>query len=215
MTASTWLLALVLALATVAAVVALRARRRARTAAARRDAAVARLGDALDRVLAELEELPWPRRVALAGATAPPGDEAAASLSPPPRPAIADPVTGLPARAALIDDLDHRVGDARQEGRRLGLALVAVESGGPTLERTIARVARVLHDVAPGGAAYRAGERSLALVLPDAGRADALAAVARLEASLDGSPPITSRATELLPGDDAADLLSRVLAATG
>ncbi len=214
MTASIALLSLALVLALGAGAVALRAHRRAEAAARRRAEAFDRLADMLTGVLAELDDLPWPgpgaapvmRQGVPEAAPRHPGER---------RTPLTDPVTGLPARAALVDDLDRRVDQARQSGQRLGLALVAVDGGGPTLERTIARVARVLHDVAPGTEAYRAGERTLALVVPDAGRADALAAVARLEASLDGAPRVTSRATELRPGDDTAELLSRVLSATG
>lgn len=200
MTATAWLLAFALALAVVLVLAVLTAhvRRQARASATRRAAAMDRLATTLDRVASELalgQERARPLRTEFTAVSEP----------------IADPATGLPARAALVDELTRRVGSARSEGGRLGVALVAVETRGPALEQALADVARAVHAVAPDAEAFRAGERSLALVLPGAGRADAIAAVARLEATLGGTPQLTTRATELAPDEDAAVLLSRIL----
>lgn len=186
------------ALAVVAVLLVLvgrRARARTRRIAERRAAAIARLSRSMQRLAAELDR---PPRAAHA----------------PPRPTVhreapADPSTGLPARAALVDELVQSIETARRDGSRLGLALIAVDAAGTELEPAMAAVARAARDAAPAAAAFRAGEHALALVLPTSGRADAIAAVARLEASLHGAPAVTASVVELDADEDAAALLAR------
>jgi hypothetical protein len=183
-------------------VLVVRGRARAHALAVRRAAAIERLADSIDWVAEELDRRP-------PTATPPPPPPETARREP-----RTDPTTGLPARAALVDELVQGVETARREGSRLGLALVAVDASGIGLEPAMAEVAHAARLAAPGAAAFRAGEHALALVLPAAGRADAIAAVARLEASLAGTPPLTSSVVELEPGEDAAALLTRAASAS-
>jgi hypothetical protein len=112
-----------------------------------------------------------------------------------------------------VDALVRDVAETRRRGTRLGLAHVDVEASGTGLEAAMAEVARAASRAAPEAATFRSGERSLTLVLPAAGRADAIAAVARIEASLGGTPAVRASAVELEPDEDAAALLARVAAA--
>ncbi len=125
------------------------------------------------------------------------------------RPATMDPATGLPARAALVDALIDRVATARITGGRLGLAVVAVDDLDLRVDVAVSRVAEAARETAPDTPAFRAGERAVALVLADAGRADAIAAVARIEAALGSSPAVSASVVELEQGEDAMSLLAR------
>lgn len=183
-----------------------RARDRARLRAERRAAAVERLAVSLERVADELARVPARTGVASPALVDAAYRESTTAVGP------ADPGTGLPARAALVDALVRDVAVSRREGRRLGLALVDVEARGTELEPAMAEVARAAQTAAPEGSAFRSGERSLALVLPASGRADAIAVVARIEASLGGRPPVRAAVAELEPDEDAAALLARVAA---
>jgi hypothetical protein len=51
------------------------------------------------------------------------------------------------------------------------------------------------------------GSRAVALVVPGAGRADALGVIARIQAACGA----TGNAVELAPGDDAVTLVTRLL----
>lgn len=120
-----------------------------------------------------------------------------------------DPATGLPARAALVDALIDRVARARTTGGRLGLAVVAVDELNVRIDVAVSRVANAARETAPDTPAFRSGERSVALVLSDSGRADAIAAVARIEAALGSNPAVSASVVELEQGEDAIALLAR------
>ncbi len=181
-----------------------RGRARRRSEAARRAAAVGRLAESLERVAHELEWSPSPASTLLTDAVGAADPVPARSVGP------TDPATGLPTRAALVDALIHDVASTRSAGGRLGLALVDVEASGTGLEPAMAEAARAARAAAPEGSTFRSGERSLTLVLPAAGRADAMAAAARIEASLAGAPPVRTSAVELEADEDAAALLARL-----
>ena len=89
---------------------------------------------------------------------------------------------------------------ARAEGTRLAVAVVDAADG---------NAGRLGEDVASvvGLTAYTVGPRSIAMLLPGAGRAQALGVVARIQAACGA----TGRAVELEPGEDAVELLARVL----
>ena len=108
---------------------------------------------------------------------------------------------GLPGRAALLAAVGAQVRDARSAGLRLSAAVVRSSDAGP---RELAVEARTVADVD----AYAVGPRAVALVLPGLGRADALWVLARIEARC----PSSGKAVELEPGEDAVELVARLLA---
>lgn len=186
------LTALLLSLALV------RSRRRGRAVQRRRVAALEGLASTIERLADEISacaDRPTPIEV-------PPATRSI-------RPSTVDPATGLPARAALVDALIDRVATARITGGRLGLAVVAVDELDLRVDVAVSRVAEAARETAPGTPAFRAGERAVALVLADAGRADAIAAVARIEAALDSNPAVSASVVELERGEDAISLLAR------
>lgn len=109
---------------------------------------------------------------------------------------------GLPGRAALLDAVAGAVEHARAQGLRLSGAVVRV-----TGEKDAISLAGVVHEVAQAEA-YAIGPRSVALVLPGLGRADALGVLARIEAHCAAS----GRAVELEPREDAVEFTARLLA---
>lgn len=178
-------------------VVAVRARRRAVSVAQRRRAALERVAASLEHAAAELDTplATRPRSPTLQSV-------GGANASP------ADPTTGLPTRAALVDALVKHVDEARTSGGRLGLALVSVT--GPGLgESAIAEVAAAVPSAGDEIEAFRVGEHVLALVLTGRGRAAVMAAVARLEAGFRAGPKLSATVVELEAGEDAAELLAR------
>lgn len=124
-----------------------------------------------------------------------------AVAEPPPRPPTPLPAIEPGGRAAFIDALSEAVAHARADGSRLTAALV--ESGSTALAGEVATVT--------GGEAYEVGARSVALVVPGAGRADALGVLARIQAACGA----TGNAVELEPGDDAVALATRLLSSRG
>ena len=138
-------------------------------------------------------------------------DDAVASLRPPKEPVEhfspltsgPAPMVGpaLPGRAALVEAVASAVAVARADGARLAVALV----GAPGTEDA-ERLACDVREVA-GVTAYATGPHSVALVLPGLGRADALGLLARVEARCAS----TGLAVELEPGEDAAELVCRLL----
>ncbi len=94
-------------------------------------------------------------------------------------------------------------------GSRLGLAVVAVEELDVRIDAAVSRVADAARETAPDTPAFRAGERAVALVLEDSGRADAIAAVARIEAALGPDTAVSASVVELEQGEDAMALLAR------
>jgi GGDEF domain-containing protein len=186
--------------AVVLAVALVRARRRARALQRRRVVALEGLAQTIERLAGEVaacadraDPPSIPVRVATAGSTS------------------VDPATGLPARAALVDALIERVAQARTTGSRLGLAVVAVDELDVRIDAAVSRVANAARETAPDTPTFRAGERAVALVLADAGRADAIAAAARIEALLGTSPAVSVSVVELEQGEDAIALLARAL----
>lgn len=207
MSTTAYTIALVCATGVALLLIALvrRGRARRRSQAVRRTAAVGRLVESLERVAHQLEWSPTAPSPVLTDAIG------AVGAAPAQRPT--DPATGLPTRAALVEALIHDVASTRSAGGRLGLALVDVEASGTGLEPAMVEAARAARAAAPEGSTFRSGERSLTLVLPAAGRADAIAAAARIEASLAGTPPVRTSAVELEPDEDAAALLARLVSA--
>lgn len=126
-------------------------------------------------------------------------------------------VGGLPGRTALLERLVSEIAVARASGTRLALAVLSVGQHGPA-ERAVADTAQILAEVS-GEPVHRTGPTSLAVVLPGRGRAEALAVIARTEATLrsrtaDGRPALhESAAVELGPDEDAVALLARIAAA--
>lgn len=110
-------------------------------------------------------------------------------------------VTGeLPGRAGLLQALAAGVSDARADGSRLAAAVVrAHDHDAPALTGRVHTVTDV--------PVYAVGPRTIALVLPGLGRADALGVLAQIEARC----PSSGRAVELEPGEDAAELAARLL----
>ena len=129
-------------------------------------------------------------------------DLSAAAIEPPPR--TPPPLTPIRSRgrAALLDALAEAVRRAAPEGSRLAIALV--ESPGTAA----AALADDVEAIA-GAQAYEVGPRSVALVAPGVGRAEALGLLARVQAVIGA----TGTAVELEPDEDAIALLTRLLSA--
>jgi len=196
------IVASVFALTTAALLVLLvRNRRRTQAVSRRRVVALEGLATTIERLADDLQ------RQTTAAELVPQPPEP----SPRPLPAI-DPATGLPARAAFVDALGERVAAAQREGRRLGLAVVAVGEVDARVDDAVSQIANAARETAPGTPTFRAGERAVALLLPDAGRADAIAAVARIEAALKSGPEVSASVVELESGEDAIALLARATA---
>jgi hypothetical protein len=123
-----------------------------------------------------------------------------ADAEPRPRPPTPLPAVEPGGRAAFIDALSDAVADARANGARLTAALV---------ESSSASSAALVGDVRgiTGGEAYEVGSRAVALVVPGAGRADALGVIARIQAACGA----TGNAVELETGDDAVTFATRLL----
>jgi hypothetical protein len=187
------------ALLALTTVVWVRARRTGRRRAER--------AAALERLASLLDDLAAHATPPLSSRSRPLGRREHRQASAPP-----DPTTRLPGRAALVDDLLRRVDDMRAADTRLSLAVVHAGGEGLALERTIASLAEAARVVWPEHAVYRAGERALVLVVAG-GRAEGIAAVARLEATLDREPRLDSTVVELRGREGAAELLTRALLA--
>ena len=178
------ILLLLLGCLVAAVVVALALRRKARLSA-RRDIGLTTVAERIDDAVASVR----------------PPNEPVEHVSPlPPGPA---PMVGeaLPGRAALVDAVASGVVVARADGGRLAAALVRA-AGAEDAEK----LAREVREVA-GVIAYAVGPHSVALVLPGLGRADALGLLARVEARCAS----TGLAVELEPGEDAAELVCRLM----
>lgn len=181
----TTLLVVLVAAAVLMAAVALVFRRRAIAQERRRVAALGALAERLSQITATLDE-PVPVR------------------EPPPRSPAPFVPAGSRGRTALLDAVGDAVRRARADGSRLSVALV--ESGSTGAAALADEVADVIE-----GDAYEIGARAVALVVPGVGRADALGVLARIEAACGA----TGSAVELEPGEDAVELLARLLAVPG
>lgn len=178
-------LACALAVALLVAIVVMR-RRAAR--AARRRAALTEVAERIDAAVSSLRGLQL--------------DHAAGVDAPRPLEdgSVPPVVGGLSGRAGLLQALAAGVSDARSGGSRLAAAIVRAENeDAPAL----AGQARAVTDAT----FYAVGPRSIALVLPGLGRADALGVLAQIEARC----PSSGKAVELEPGEDAAELAARLL----
>ena len=183
-----------LALVVLAAAVALglacawiAVRRRAEREA-RRAARLAEIAARIDAAVSSIGEVGVsepvePRTAPTSGVTAPDVDD------------------GLPGRLALLAAVDAEVHGARAEGRRLSAAVVRSADAEP---RSLAAEAHAVAEVP----VYAVGPRAVALVLPGLGRAEALGVLARIEARCASS----GRAVELEAGEDAVELVARLLA---
>ena len=108
----------------------------------------------------------------------------------------------LPGRAALLDAVADAVERSRAQRSRLSAAVVRA-----TGDKDARTLAGVVQGVAQAEA-YAIGPRSVALVLPGLGRADALGLLARIEAQC----PSSGRAVELESSEDAVEFAARLLA---
>jgi len=179
-----WLVVLA-AVLVVAGVILLAARQRA---VARERQRVAALNVLAERVQAAVASVRPPR---LPPAEPSPAHDPATLL-------VAD---RLPGRAALVAAVAAQVRHARSDGSRLAVALATVK-GGTTSEGLVEAVR-----VATEGPVYAVGPSSVAFTLPGVGRAEALGVLARIEAAAASS----GRAVELEPGEDAVELVARLL----
>ena len=181
-----WLLAL-LGVAVVLLVVAVTVRRRAIAREARRMQQLGRLAERLELSLAQvrppqlppIEPSPEPSTVALL---------------------VAD---RLPGRAAFLEAVAAEVERAKAGAARLTAALVRV--AGDTDSGTLV----VAVDEIAGRRAYAVGPSAVAFTLPGLGRADGLAALARIESQA----PSTGHAVEWEPEETPLELVARLLGA--
>jgi hypothetical protein len=171
--------------ALVGACASIVARRRRSERVARRTATLAEVARRVDAAVRELDDLP-------VGAERP-GPAAVA------RRGAAD----RSGRAAFVADVAAAVGQARERGSRLALALVfADEALAPPMTDALR--------CAAGAPVYASGTRSAALVLPGLGRAGALGVLARIQVDCG----LRGRAVELEPDEDATELIARLLGST-
>ncbi|HEY1317445.1 MAG TPA: hypothetical protein VGF10_09530 [Gaiella sp.] len=180
-----WLLALV-GVALLLLLVGLRARRRAVALEARRVQALDRLAERLDRSLGEVHPPTFPPFEP----TAPAAGSAA--------PLVAE---RLPGRAALLEAVSAEIDRARAGSTRLTVGLVRVS--GPTTGDALVEAVREV----TGRRAYAVGPSAAAFTLPGLGRADGLAALARIESRA----PSAGHAAEWAPGETPAELVARLL----
>lgn len=174
---------------TLTAVVTTFHRRTVRRERARVEA-LATVARRLETTLASLDDAP------VAPAPAPAATPTIAPRHTPPLVALE-----LPGRAALLDALVEGVERARVEGSRLSAAVVR-------LERDASHDLSMAIGALAGAPVYAVGPRSLALVLPDVGRAGALGVLARIAAEQGTGK---GRAVELEIGEDATELAVRLL----
>jgi hypothetical protein len=104
-------------------------------------------------------------------------------------------------RVALVDAVEAAVARAQTDGTRLAIGLVDTDG------ELTASLAERIRDVG-GAPIYSVGTRSVALVLPGFGRAGALGVLARIQATC----AVSGRAVELAPGEEATELIARLLA---
>lgn len=160
-------------------------RRRRAARGAERVAALAEVARRVDAAVAAIEDVP----------VAPP----AASWT---VHAVDDePAPEHAGRVALVDAIEAAVARAHAERSRLAVGLVGTDG---ELTPSVAEQIRNL----AGVPVYSVGTSSVALVLPGFGRAGALGVVARIQASC----AVSGRAVELAPGQDATELIARLLA---
>lgn len=172
----------------VAMAIALVVRSRRLAQRARRVAALASVAERLEAALGALRDARTPDAAELPATAAPPASPA--------------PLIGgtLPGRAALVDALGRAVEHARTEGARLTAAVVHTEMD-------VEDVLGTELSATANAQVYLVGPRSVAIVLPDFGRAAALGVVARLQAAHN----VSGQVVELTDGETAAELAARLL----
>jgi hypothetical protein len=179
------LLAVALAAVAVSAGAWEYARRRRTARSAQRIAALAEVARRVDAAIAAVEPVP----------AAPAAREKRA------RAVDAGPTSDQSGRVAFVEATEAAVATARADGSRLAIGLVVTAADpSPWLAERIG--------VAAGAPVYSVGTRSLALLLPGLGRAGALGVLARVQATCGPG----GRAVELAPGEDATELIARLLA---
>lgn len=170
------------------ALLALRAHRKRVARAQRRLEVFTEVAARIDEAVSSLREL------SLIGAQ---GPEPAPPAADEPGPLVE---AGLHGRTGLVQALTAGVTGARAQGLRLAAAVVRADQDDAA---ALAHGARTVADVP----LFAVGPRAVALVLPGAGRADALGLLARIEAQC----PSSGRAVELESGEDALELAARLL----
>jgi len=170
----------------VLVVIAFVVRRRAVAREARRVQELGRLAERLEVSLAQLHP---PRFPPIESSAPQPGAVA---------PLVAD---RLPGRAAFLEAVGAEIERARAGAARLTAALVraAGDTDGPTLVVAV--------DETTGRRAYAVGPSAVAFTLPGLGRADGLAALARIESRA----PSSGRAIEWKPDETPVELVARLL----
>jgi hypothetical protein len=126
-----------------------------------------------------------------------------AANEPSPRPPA--PLAGVVPgrRAAFVAAVEDALARARADDARLAIAVVEAPEAD---SRTIADDVRGI----VGSDVYTVGPRSLSFVLPGAGRAEALGVLTRIVAACGA----TGHAEELAPGEDAVELIARLLSSS-
>jgi hypothetical protein len=185
---STGLALISIATIVVAAAAASVARSRRLAQRARRVAALTTVAERLEAALETLRS-----------ARPPSSEDLPATAVTPSSPA---PLIGgtLPGRAALLDALGRAIEHARKEGTRLTAAVVQTEE-------EVEDVLGTELSATANAQIYLIGPRSVALVLPDLGRAAALGVLARIQAA----HGLRGRVVELDDGETAAELAARLL----
>jgi hypothetical protein len=180
-----WLLVLAAA-AVVLVVVAVTVRRRAIAREAQRAQELGRLAERLGLSLAQVHAPKFPP---IEPSIPEPGAVA---------PLVAD---RLPGRAAFLEAVAAEVERAKAGAARLTAALV--RAGGDVDSGTLV----VAVDEIAGRRAYAVGPSAVAFTLPGLGRADGLAALARIESRA----PSSGRAVEWKPAETPVELVARLL----
>jgi hypothetical protein len=180
------LLLVLLAAAVILVVVAVIVRRRAIAREAQRARELGRLSEQLGLSLAQLHPPSFPP---IEPSAPEPGAVA---------PLVAD---RLPGRAAFLEAVAAEVERAKAGAARLTTALVraAGDADSGTLVVAVDEIA--------GRRAYAVGPSAVAFTLPGLGRADGLAALARIESRA----PSTGRAVEWEPAETPVELVARLL----
>jgi hypothetical protein len=181
-----WLPTLLAAAVLVLAALAFTARRRAVAREAVRVQTRARLAERLE---ASLHEIRTPKVPSTEPTVRPPRGVA---------PLVAE---RLPGRAALLEAVADEVARARAGRARLTVALVRIAG-----DATSPALFDAVRD-ATGRPAYAVGPSAAAFTLPGLGRAEGLAAVARIESRTASG----GRAVEWQPDETAAELIARLL----
>ena len=140
-------------------------------------------------------------------------------------PAATDALTGLANRELLHETLALEVARSYRNGRKLAVCVLDVDDlrtanarlGQPAADALLAEIAGLLRaTLRPDDLVFRCGGDAFAVVLPDAGRIEAEATFARVQASLRRlprplgfAPSLSAGIAELKPDDDGVSLFER------